>query len=769
MSEATKSESESFILHKWQKCHFDLHGPQASPRVKIDAVTGILQQIYQASAIGRINSDVSCDLTQRYIQAHSSVVDSVNSETESEAWNPSLTPENVKNLPFIQQFLQFSKANAQSNKPDRLNDPLILHQKNCGRQKRLAEPQPSANQPSARDHSANESNGISSSHANKLPVTKTPSQQSQEHQSSFPTVRSMTSSTNTAKYPLGQSSTKQGLWGQGQTDNRQPPQMSTVSRIPNLVVNSRGNYAVTPSVQERPTTIPQSDPTILHNHVPAFSSRSTSNWNQSNGLINENPGPAYDRDIPKSSGFHTHQGYRPSGPTSHVAPPNSLKRKTMFQEVEFQGDGQLPFRTSIPERTGCADGRFNEGQGARHMENDDDTSAVPNAFKTASEQLIIQNQKKYGNRAGSGGPTSSAYGTAKKSLGTTRRGLNSKFVPPVMNRDEGDSDRGHQSGQGGVTGRSKATGSAEEEMTDERLKGIDPKMIELVTNEIMDHGPPIHWDDIAGLEFAKTTIKEIVVWPMLRPDIFNGLRGPPKGLLLFGPPGTGKTLIGKCIACQSGATFFSISASSLTSKWVGEGEKMVRALFAVARCHQPAVIFIDEIDSLLSQRSNDEHESSRRIKTEFLVQLDGATTSSDDRLLVVGATNRPQEIDEAARRRMVKRLYIPLPEAPARRQIVQNLLAQQSYSLTEEELERICQDTDGYSGADMANLCREAALGPIRCIRGTDIQYISADQVRPILYQDFQGALRHMRPSVSKSDLKVYLEWNKTFGTGASK
>ena len=123
------------------------------------------------------------------------------------------------------------------------------------------------------------------------------------------------------------------------------------------------------------------------------------------------------------------------------------------------------------------------------------------------------------------------------------------------------------------------------------------------------------------------------------------------GLLLFGPPGTGKTLIGKCIASQSGSTFFSISASSLTSKWIGEGEKMVRALFAVARVHQPSVVFIDEIDSLLSQRSESEHEASRRIKTEFLVQLDGATTEGEERILVVGATNRPQELDEAARRR----------------------------------------------------------------------------------------------------------------------
>lgn len=107
-------------------------------------------------------------------------------------------------------------------------------------------------------------------------------------------------------------------------------------------------------------------------------------------------------------------------------------------------------------------------------------------------------------------------------------------------------------------------------------------MVELIRNEIMEKCSPIYWDDIAGLNYAKRSIQEAVVLPILRPDIFTGLRKPPKGILLFGPPGTGKTLIGKCIASQSKSTFFSISASSLTSKWIGEGEKMVRALFAVA-------------------------------------------------------------------------------------------------------------------------------------------------------------------------------------------
>lgn len=377
-------------------------------------------------------------------------------------------------------------------------------------------------------------------------------------------------------------------------------------------------------------------------------------------------------------------------------------------------------------------------------------------FKTARDQLWDTQQKQNQNQHQR--TPLPVYSGTKKSLGAGRaRGLFGKFVSPVSKQD----------GNTGMQCQTNGAGAVELACpTDERLKNIEPKMIELIMHEIMDHGPPVNWDDIAGVEFAKTTIKEIVVWPMLRPDIFSGLRGPPKGILLFGPPGTGKTLIGKCIACQSGATFFSIRASSLTSKWVGEGEKMVRALFAVARSQQPAVIFIDEIDSLLSQRGDGEHESSRRIKTEFLVELDGATTSSEDRILVIGATNRPQEIDEAARRRLVKRLYIPLPEAPARKQIVSRLMAKERHCLTEEELELIVKKSDGFSGADMTQLCREASLGPIRSLQSDDIATITPEQVRPIAFQDFDSALKVVRPSVSSKDLEVYDSWNRTFGSG---
>ncbi|KAL0279499.1 UNVERIFIED_CONTAM: hypothetical protein PYX00_001041 [Menopon gallinae] len=376
------------------------------------------------------------------------------------------------------------------------------------------------------------------------------------------------------------------------------------------------------------------------------------------------------------------------------------------------------------------------------------------SFRTAREELHLQNQKKNKiNQSSANQEGTHSSAPVKKTLGTRKGGVFSKFQPPTRPKEP-------------QVEQVKETEIKEEEF-DERLKNIDPKMVELIKSEIMDCGTTITWDDIAGLELAKNTIQEIVVWPMLRPDIFTGLRRPPKGILLFGPPGTGKTLIGKCIASQSCSTFFSISASSLTSKWIGDGEKMVRALFAVARCHQPAVVFIDEIDSLLSQRSDTEHESSRRLKTEFLVQLDGAGTAEDDRILIIGATNRPQELDEAARRRLVKRLYIPLPDEKAREQIIRNLISKERHCLSEAEINEISVLCKGYSGADMKNLCQEASLGPIRSIPPLEIRRINPNDVRPLNVSDFKSALTRIKSSVSEGDLDIYIKWDKQYGCGS--
>jgi ATP-dependent 26S proteasome regulatory subunit len=243
-------------------------------------------------------------------------------------------------------------------------------------------------------------------------------------------------------------------------------------------------------------------------------------------------------------------------------------------------------------------------------------------------------------------------------------------------------------------------------------KGCDEGAAKQIFNEIVVQGDEVHWDDVAGLEIAKKALKEAVVYPFLRPDLFMGLREPARGMLLFGPPGTGKTMLARAVATESRSTFFSISASSLTSKYLGESEKLVRALFSLAKALAPSIIFVDEIDSLLSSRSGSgEHEATRRIKTEFLIQwsdLQRAAAGREQserekergdasRVLVLAATNLPWAIDEAARRRFVRRQYIPLPEDETRAAQLTTLLGHQKHSLSEADIQRLVLLTDGMS------------------------------------------------------------------------
>jgi spastin len=196
-----------------------------------------------------------------------------------------------------------------------------------------------------------------------------------------------------------------------------------------------------------------------------------------------------------------------------------------------------------------------------------------------------------------------------------------------------------------------------------------------VEADVLAERPTVKWSDIVGLERAKQALQEAVVLPALRADLFRGIRSPDRGILLYGPPGNGKTMLARAATAAADATFFAVSASTLASKWHGEGEKLVRALFAAARRRAPAIVFFDEADALLGARAAGEHDASRRLKTEFLVQMDGAASGADERVLVLAATNRPQDLDAAVVRRLPKRIYIALPDAAARKAIIVKLLA----------------------------------------------------------------------------------------------
>ncbi|XP_010594146.1 spastin isoform X2 [Loxodonta africana] len=296
------------------------------------------------------------------------------------------------------------------------------------------------------------------------------------------------------------------------------------------------------------------------------------------------------------------------------------------------------------------------------------------------------------------------------------------------------------------------------------FRNVDSNLANLIMNEIVDNGTAVKFDDIAGQELAKQALQEIVILPSLRPELFTGLRAPARGLLLFGPPGNGKTMLAKAVAAESSATFFNISAASLTSKYLGEGEKLVRALFAVARELQPSIIFIDEVDSLLCERREGEHDASRRLKTEFLIEFDGVQTAGDDRVLVMGATNRPQELDEAVLRRFIKRVYVSLPNEETRLLLLKNLLCKQGSPLTQKELAQLARMTDGYSGSDLTALAKDAALGPIRELKPEQVKNMSASEMRNIRLSDFTESLKKIKRSVSPQTLEAYIRWNKDFG-----
>lgn len=295
-------------------------------------------------------------------------------------------------------------------------------------------------------------------------------------------------------------------------------------------------------------------------------------------------------------------------------------------------------------------------------------------------------------------------------------------------------------------------------------------LAESLSRDILRGNPDVKWESIKGLETAKRLLKEAVVMPMKYPKYFKGLLTPWKGILLFGPPGTGKTMLAKAVATECNTTFFNISASSVVSKWRGDSEKLIKVLFELARHHAPSTIFLDEIDAIISHRgeARSEHESSRRLKTELLIQMDGLN-QTDELVFVLAATNLPWELDAAMLRRLEKRILVPLPEPEARCAMFEELLP----SLPEEAslpYDLLVEKTQGFSGSDIRLLCKEAAMQPLRRLMAEldeKEEVVPEDElpnVGPVTVRDIEMALKNTRPSAHLHAPR-YDKFNSDYGS----
>jgi vacuolar protein-sorting-associated protein 4 len=307
-------------------------------------------------------------------------------------------------------------------------------------------------------------------------------------------------------------------------------------------------------------------------------------------------------------------------------------------------------------------------------------------------------------------------------------------------------------------GKGSKPSAGGEEDTEEAARKQD------ILETILTEKPNVKWEDVADLKDAKQALREAVIIPTLRPDLFQSkTRRAWRGILLFGPPGCGKTMIAKAVATECNATFLSIDAASIMSKWLGESERLVKELFSVARDNQPAIIFIDEVDSIASVRTGEEIGGERRVKTQFLKEMDGVSTKPDEKILALGATNRPWEIDEAFRRRFEKRIYLPMPDVDARKELfriyVKEIEVEQDYVA-----DKLVEATDGYTGSDIAMICREASMQPIRELDSSGKITDPSSKVRAVNMEDFLAAIKHVRPVVSASELNRFKEWNDEYG-----
>lgn len=293
----------------------------------------------------------------------------------------------------------------------------------------------------------------------------------------------------------------------------------------------------------------------------------------------------------------------------------------------------------------------------------------------------------------------------------------------------------------------------------EALAAISPAEELLLQELVFPEDISSSFASVGGLANEKESLKELIVYPLRYPDVYAGstsLLQPPKGILLYGPPGTGKTMLAKALAKESGSNFMALSPSSLLSKWLGDTEQLARAVFSLARRVQPTIIFIDEIDGLFRERSSTEHEAHKNLKAEFMQLWDGLTT--DDRhnqVVVLGATNRPYDVDPAILRRMPRPFEVGLPNHEERVEILRKVLEEVALE-TGFCFNTVANVTEGYSGSDLKELCRAAMMHPVReNVRAAAKEHVfgvgNKRSLRPLTLDDVLTARREVSRTEDES------------------
>jgi len=290
----------------------------------------------------------------------------------------------------------------------------------------------------------------------------------------------------------------------------------------------------------------------------------------------------------------------------------------------------------------------------------------------------------------------------------------------------------------------------------EDLKLSDYEM-SIASQLIVPKELPVSWQSIGGLDSIVETLKETVILPFQRQDLFakSKLFAPPKGILLYGPPGCGKTMLAKATAKEANCTFINIELQQLTNKWYGESQKLAAAVFSLATKLQPCIIFIDEIDVFLQMRSERDHEVTAMMKATFMSLWDGLVSSNTNQIMVMGATNRPQHIDQAILRRMPIRLHIPLPNALQRQKILDLVLQVEKLDNTV-DLGKLAADLPGLSGSDIDEMCRHASVARVHEHIKEENGDCNRKNLRPISQEDLLKAAAVMKQSKISQHFSIF-------------